>query len=637
MSESKLKVQVLEGADNKLDLAKLEDVLKRKLIIPPYQRPYAWGIDDIEEIFRTISSTQEDNENICFFGSVILSKKENGFGQEEYYIIDGQQRLTSFLLLLRVFLGALNELFEDIKNIPDGDKSKELLKKEISLEGKKNNLEKIIQTVSLKREQPDASDNESHILNFIKEGSEPPATLKDLKAIINTICKSCNDSFSFDPNERPELTDENNFLEYTKSFLDLLDFILNKIKFCLICVTGKNSENFSVNLFNTLNTTGQPLTAFEVLKSELYTINSELSEEINKLQLNIIEEYASKRKKIVSHTGKLLLYLPLYRGDFKENGYTLSDNKFKDQREYLKQVLNPKSAPQLVEDIKNINNFYSNNWLNLDSLSDLLKNDDERVCFQFLSELKHDRILPILIRFHKNNKKSLGKCVKICTAFSSLWRAFCDGGTSGIDKAYKDIALKLKDNHEIKDLREELKILFFKKLSSKNENMELIKNQWVQKMKTSAIYKNQKLSKFLLFLAYNQVHFDTDTGKLNNKVGGIDIFNIHYWKHEDYKTIEHIIPQTNREIIGHIHTLGNLTLLPQVLNSSLGDKSFSEKLTEYKQFCEKENENQYPYLPIINHIAHYNQFTKEEIEERSIILSEFIWQTLAEDWLGWND
>ncbi len=58
MSE-KLKVQVLEGADNKLNLAKLEDVLKRKLIIPSYQRPYAWTSDNIEDVFNTIQESFE--------------------------------------------------------------------------------------------------------------------------------------------------------------------------------------------------------------------------------------------------------------------------------------------------------------------------------------------------------------------------------------------------------------------------------------------------------------------------------------------------------------------------------------------------------------------------------------------------
>ena len=221
MSEKKIKVQVLEGENNNLDLAKLQDILKRKLVIPSYQRPYSWEIDDIEEIFRTISSTQEDNENICFFGSIILSKKSNGFGQEEYYIIDGQQRLSSFLLLLRIFLDALNKLLGDIKEIPESEKSKELLKEEFVLEPKKSGLEDIIQIVSLKREQSSASNTESHILNFIKTGGEPSSALKD---IIDTIHRCCNDSFSFDPNERPDLKNKEVFFKIHKKSLRTFRF-----------------------------------------------------------------------------------------------------------------------------------------------------------------------------------------------------------------------------------------------------------------------------------------------------------------------------------------------------------------------------------------------------------------------------
>ena len=61
MSE-KLKVQVLEGANKKQDLAKLKDVLKRKLIIPSYQRPYAWTSDDIDIVSN---DEQEDACLIC--------------------------------------------------------------------------------------------------------------------------------------------------------------------------------------------------------------------------------------------------------------------------------------------------------------------------------------------------------------------------------------------------------------------------------------------------------------------------------------------------------------------------------------------------------------------------------------------
>ncbi len=633
MSE-KLKVQVLEGADNKLDLAKLEDILKRKLIIPSYQRPYSWKTEDIKEIFETIKTARENEENLYFFGSIILSQKSNAtYGQEEYYIIDGQQRLSSFLLILKVILIELKHLLKELEG--KGNQSKEQIKKETELESKKEELSKIIDTVSLTREQSDDSEEKS-ILHFIKKGKDYENLPDHLDKKIKEIYEHSIVPFQ---KEWPDPADEKFLNKYIDETLSFLDQILNQIKFCLINITGQNSEDFAINLFNTLNTTGQPLTAFEVLKSELYKIDPKLSKTIDEIQKDIIKKYTFQRKKIISHTGKLLLYLPLYRGDFKEDSYTLSDRKFKDQRGYLKEVLDSKTASQLVEDIKTVDEFYSQFWLDPDSIKKLLKKDDERVCFHFLSELTHDRVLPIMIRFHKNQRESLGKCVKVCTAFSSLWRAFSDGGTSGVDKAYKDISLDLKEDHSIENLNKKLKELFLKKLSSKPSssiNIEEAKDTWLKKLKISTVYKNQKLSKFLLFIAYNKLHFNSNT-KLLQKSKGIDILKLHYWKDEDYKTIEHIIPKTNRTFFSHIHTLGNLTLLPQKLNSSVGDKPFSEKLKQYKKFCSTENEDKYPYLPLIKHIAHCNQFKQEEIEDRSKILSEFVWKTLAEDWLGWRE
>ena len=145
-------------------------------MIPSYQRPYAWESEDIEEVFQTISNTQENEENICFFGSIILSKKGNGFGQEEYYIIDGQQRLSSFLLILRVILDELDYLFKELeskKNLTEPQ-----IEKKLELKSKKEKLAEIIETVSLKRDGQ-SSEKEKSILNFIKNGVEDYNSLPD--------------------------------------------------------------------------------------------------------------------------------------------------------------------------------------------------------------------------------------------------------------------------------------------------------------------------------------------------------------------------------------------------------------------------------------------------------------------------
>ena len=605
--------------------------MSRKLVIPSYQRPYAWKLENIEEIFQTIRNTKEDNEDICFFGSIILSRKNGnngGFGQESYYIIDGQQRLSSFLLISRVILNKLEAIrIDDSKNT-----DREYIRLETKIDEEKRKVSQIIKTVSLSRGNGNQK-NSDPILKFIKTGEESGLN-QDLEEKIKTI------------KEKLDLTEMNKSFnrEVIKNLLDSLDFILNKIKFCLICITGTNAENFAINLFNTLNTTGEPLTAFEVLKSELYTIDTSLSNRINMIQTEIIKKYAQQRGKIVSHTGKLLLYLPLYRGDFEE--LQLSDKKFQDQRRYVQRVLTSESAISIVTHIEKIDKFYSKYWLN-GLNSELKLKEDEKVCFQFLKELRHDRVLPILIRNYDYDPTSLGECLKICTAFSSLWRAFYDGGTSGIDNAYKDISSEFKSEFNLNEvaneaidlhhLREISQKLLLKKLQSASGNngndMEELKQRWVQKIKTSSIYKNKKLTKFLLFIAYNKLYFNPANKQLT-KGNGLDILKNHSWtKDDDYKTIEHIVPQSNQNLMSHVHTLGNLTLLPSELNTSLGNKPFSDKLEKFKEFCSTQNQDKYPYLPLIKHIASYDEFGQKEIEERSEVLGKFIWETLAEDWL----
>lgn len=64
--------------------------------VPIYQRNYAWGSDQIEQLIEDIRS----NKNDYFLGNLIVNQKENNV----YEVIDGQQRLTTLFLLER-YLG----------------------------------------------------------------------------------------------------------------------------------------------------------------------------------------------------------------------------------------------------------------------------------------------------------------------------------------------------------------------------------------------------------------------------------------------------------------------------------------------------------------------------------------------------
>lgn len=53
------------------------------------------------------------------------------------------------------------------------------------------------------------------------------------------------------------------------------------------------------------------------------------------------------------------------------------------------------------------------------------------------------------------------------------------------------------------------------------------------------------------------------------------------WEVDPSRSIEHIMPQSAEE--DYVHHLGNLTMLPPGVNSSLKDRLPAEKATTYKQ------------------------------------------------------
>lgn len=70
---------------------------KSRFMIPEYQRPYAWGADQINTLFDDLTEyVKGDLDSEYFLGCVVTYR--NGKEQE---VIDGQQRLTTLFLLLR--------------------------------------------------------------------------------------------------------------------------------------------------------------------------------------------------------------------------------------------------------------------------------------------------------------------------------------------------------------------------------------------------------------------------------------------------------------------------------------------------------------------------------------------------------
>ncbi len=640
-----LKVNVLGQGENKLELAKLKDVLKRTIVIPDYQRPYAWNEENMEELFETIKDNYCDNKKISFLGSIIFCQPSKQIqGQERYFIIDGQQRLTSLLIVLRYIANKTkdSDITEDLKkefNLADIDTD---IDKKLNIHTCLNELKdtgkkliKYIEESKIARENAQDKD-ENHIIEYVRNNKLEHDSVKNIvkKGIyegLNSIKIAELDNAELD-NAELDSVKKANF------YCDIAEYILDKVQFCWLSIAGKDAESFAIDMFNTMNSTGEPLTGFEFFKSGIYKLdnskNKDKHEKIEDIQEGITEFFNNDRKKIVKHTGKFILFLSLYRKDgYKENEGT-SDKDFKKQKKCIDKILaKPNDIVSVCADSKKIYEFYFETWLKRNNKHRHKYKKEVGFCFSFLSDIGHDIVLPILLHFSDNDNE-IDVAIKYCTAFSVLWRSFHRGGTAGVDGIYKKIAKALTENSSIDELQNQL----IESLKVKDGHIN--KKKWLESVKDAPLYNNnKKLSRFLILVASNMLTYEKGILKATT---GHNMLNKDTWSGEDenYKTIEHIVPQneqTDEPTLKSCHVLGNLTLLPQAFNSSLKNDPFFKKKVEFTKVCSGSTDDTLHYLPILKELIGIDDFNQQVVDERTENLGSIIWDKLAVEWLGFKE
>lgn len=100
----------MTGLDNSITLMSLAELLDKKFFIPSYQRGYRWTKQQVKELLSDIdefaNSRPQEGQFYCLQPLVVKKMKKSErekFGLEGspwYEVVDGQQRLTTFFLLL---------------------------------------------------------------------------------------------------------------------------------------------------------------------------------------------------------------------------------------------------------------------------------------------------------------------------------------------------------------------------------------------------------------------------------------------------------------------------------------------------------------------------------------------------------
>lgn len=222
-----------------------------RFIIPIYQRPYSWTSEQIKKFLSDIflgywGSDGNIIKESMFIGTMQLAEKDNV--KNEQQVIDGQQRLTTFLILLKVLkleFPNCNELSTMQFNW---------------LETKVNNGTQQLDFNDLLSINT-FEDCSSNLNTYVKNAMYIKTILYELIADGQEVLENeTGDKFNID---------------------DFVNYILSKIYFVVIETRASLSK--TLQIFNAINTTGLDLNGGDIFKLRMYEYlcdeNKNVSEE----------------------------------------------------------------------------------------------------------------------------------------------------------------------------------------------------------------------------------------------------------------------------------------------------------------------------------------------------------------------
>ena len=226
---------------------------KVEFLIPDYQRPYAWEEKECQALWDdNFSFAFPDNDcnkfdrnnDEYFLGPIVMF--DNGRQKE---IIDGQQRLTTILLLLRAF-------YERYKKMMD----------ENSLTTKKNIEQCIWKTDEF--EKPD--------MNALKIDSEV-ATDNDKDEFLNILKTGAISSSKTSKYAKNYEFFQRKIDEFLNTFPGYFSYLpIRILNNCILLPIESESQDSALRIFTTLNDRGKPLSDSDIFKAQYYRYFSSL-------------------------------------------------------------------------------------------------------------------------------------------------------------------------------------------------------------------------------------------------------------------------------------------------------------------------------------------------------------------------
>lgn len=327
------------------DYLKLED--ESVFIIPEYQRAYSWGIANCDKLWQDINDfVESESRDRYFFGTIIINCQDN---DTKYGLIDGQQRTTTFLLLLKALLVRINIAIE--RTVSDDD-SASLCR---GLQERRRRIMGILYKAETEDipDKPDApKDAKIYRQGIILENFSINEQYKsELATILQATDYASAEARVIKIKYKQKDNRYTNFFRNFKFFYgkisELSDSQLNSIAKaitdnCEVIEIKSWQVEQAITMFNSLNSDGLPLYDSDIISAKLYAaaekqgkekefaalwkqLNSIISElesarvaDINSILMQYMYYIRTINKETISETGAINVTTPGLRRYFTE-------------------------------------------------------------------------------------------------------------------------------------------------------------------------------------------------------------------------------------------------------------------------------------------------------------------------------
>lgn len=282
----------------------ITELFGKQYIIPEYQRPYTWSTDKCHILWDDILGAYTDSKKEYFLGTTVLIKDESNSNKQ--LIIDGQQRITSLLLLMK----SLTNHHEYT-----------LLNRCIYIYNPKN--DERLSSHELRIESCVLDTDKENLIHILYgDSSKSSGHFKENYEYLNKLVEEWK-------------------LKNPDQIEFLIEYILNEVKLLPI---DCGEEEQALKVFETLNDRGTPLNETDIFKSKLYR---NLKTDVEK------QSFITFWNELEDPILFFRIYMHINRAKLNDIGNELNLRTY-----FSKMISNDSQTQQILKDLKKIQLCY---------------------------------------------------------------------------------------------------------------------------------------------------------------------------------------------------------------------------------------------------------------------------------------